>query len=597
MSDDTCLPIQIFKQIHHVTIIQNPDIRSIKGSLLIFPDSEKTNFTFQPRHHEKHPFAVVISQDNVKRVIIEHNKDTLSNEAFFFFFDESKFRATEFVFKKQTEFEVFLELFKKNWNNLILVDSYDEKMIFESKHVSFEFGENVDYNKLVEDFKTSQTNDFLPVTKDNTKTTRRFKSQRGIPPLKLPDEKPEEMAEMNSRSLSMSVPKTTRGERNKEFDAEDKHVLKNVTELCINPVKKDEANIPIDKLRQMVGYYGVDQSIRTETWRKLFNYKYKDTYWSALAYVDMMNQFNTPTWQVLKYKLSKDLPRTEVNGIFIKPETEMWKKMERLFLAFVAMRQISLFIQGLLEIFSVIVSFEKREDVAFELICNVMELVIPCGYEHHDEWKSLILSRFMKILQYSNQKIYHLLTSFKMEFWFVWKWIVLLFKREFEQPQLLLIWDRFVAFPERQMSLFLVVSIINYHSDDILKKNMGFDDFCVYLEMLPKPFPSELIIEADLLHKQFVMLAPPDIQKEVFENIPMLYADETPLYIQLHTTFLNLSDDKKDQVVNKIGICPHFSIVQPDATTEEILKRIDEQVAFHIWIREFKKFLTTNPSF
>jgi len=88
-----------------------------------------------------------------------------------------------------------------------------------------------------------------------------------------------------------------------------------------------------------------------------------------------------------------------------------------------------------------------------------------------------------------------------LNLFFCFRWLLIMFKREFSLPEIMLLWEVIWACPfTPKFHLFFSIAILEQIRDDILSQNMMFDDLLKYInELSLKLNMDDLLRRAEVL--------------------------------------------------------------------------------------------------
>ncbi|KAL7718927.1 Rab-GAP TBC domain-containing protein [Entamoeba marina] len=171
--------------------------------------------------------------------------------------------------------------------------------------------------------------------------------------------------------------------------------------------------------------------------------------------------------------------------------------------------------QGMNDLCSLLIEITQEESSVFWLFKYVMDIVKQF-YTNLNQ----IPKRFDTvgyIIRFVNPHLYQHFIKNDVDFLFCYKWIVLLFKREFNVENCLRIWDSIFAYPERRAYFFISSAIILEHADEIMNNQMNFDGMVAFLQTLHKKIPAEIVFHSDVLYQQFQQLADKESIEKVYQ--------------------------------------------------------------------------------
>ena len=348
----------------------------------------------------------------------------------------------------------------------------------------------------------------------------------------------------------------------------------------------------IDIVKQHGYTCGFTPETRVENWRKCLMYRYKGIYWESVAISYQLDMMNLPEWRETCVMINKDIPRTEIKKKFIKSNTEEYKKVERLLKAFCAINQSVGFIQGMVDVLSILCKLETREEVIFELFCGIMQIIFTGCMDMN----SFDTHRFSFIVETLNKNLYNHVMKTCIDFSFTINWLIVLFKREFTLQSLLRVWDSIIAYPERKFQLFIAATILISQSNTIQTSVQSTDELMIFMNSIPNTIPVEIIHQADMYYNVFNSTAPPKILNRVFKKADYRHWYSPPKSKKeiLLSKYLSLSEIEKENVHKEIGKMIELPEYTQIDCVEDQIKRLILQNQFQYWLLSLENYFNTN---
>ncbi|EKE42813.1 TBC domain containing protein [Entamoeba nuttalli P19] len=357
-----------------------------------------------------------------------------------------------------------------------------------------------------------------------------------------------------------------------------------VGEEIINPFTNDEI------IRSNTFYSGLKENVRGFGWKKCLGGSYEELYFPSLIIVDYLNVINLEWWKRIKDNILKDIPRTEIDGIYFKRESQEFYKVKRILEAYCGSHSNIGFKQGMTDILAVILKVVDDEKQQFSLFCNIMEFISPFC----DNNMESILTGFGYIIQTLDNELYNVIMNKCNGFVFVYQWLILLFKREFSLSNIFRIWDSIFAYPSRKFHLFIGASILLDHSQKIKSSEFRFDELLIYLQSLQGLLKTDIIYKADCNYKTFMEIASISVKRIVFGSDTLLLKNTkkglSPTISQPASPKLyhvdNVNSDVINQIKIKIGTEPFIHPLPQNPTQSQLQLHLIEICDHDNWCRK-----------
>ncbi|ELP89747.1 hypothetical protein EIN_424290 [Entamoeba invadens IP1] len=265
---------------------------------------------------------------------------------------------------------------------------------------------------------------------------------------------------------------------------------------------KDESRVFIWKL--VLNYYTFSM---TERERDEVDQKRNLMYYRIRSQWQNFTEEQLKNWDEMKRTLDqidKDVARTDnTHPKFLKAENV--EKLRNVLRTYALYNNRVLYGQGLNDLCSLIMEVTLEESEIFWLLKLVMD-IMEKFYVHQSPKKSNF-DEVGKIIGFINPALFDYFKRCGVDYSFCFRWIVLLFKRDFETKLCLQVWDRIFAYPERNLYYFVASSIILEHADQIVSQQRAFDGMVDFLQKLHKKIPAEVVFHSDIIYQQFNKLA------------------------------------------------------------------------------------------
>lgn len=115
------------------------------------------------------------------------------------------------------------------------------------------------------------------------------------------------------------------------------------------------------------------------------------------------------------------------------------------------------------------------------------------------------LSTLQELIALMDPQLYHHLDlTGSLNLFFVFRWCLIAFKREFKFDDVLVVWESLWSAPSSQFHLFLAMSILETHRAVIIRYLKEFDEVLKYVNELSQTMdPQPLISQAEILYLGF----------------------------------------------------------------------------------------------
>ena len=353
--------------------------------------------------------------------------------------------------------------------------------------------------------------------------------------------------------------------------------------------------MPMEILRSNTFYAGLKNEVRAIGWKRCLGGDYTHLYFKALLIVDYFNKIGIEWWKKMKESILKDIPRTELDGNYFQPDSIEFIRLQRILEAYCAIHCDVGFKQGMTDLLAVILTVVDDEIEQFSLFCNVIEFIKPFCENQAES----LLTAFGYIIQTLDSDLYDIIMEKCNGFLFIYQWLVLLFKREFNLENILRIWDAIFAYPSRRFQLFIASAILLDHAEKIKQSDFRFDSLLIYLQDLNGMLTVDIIYEADLIYQTFVSSASIPVQRLVFGGESMMKKaidrTQSPTISQPPSP---KSDDTKDmdyetklEIIEEIGEEPIISPLPNNPTDDDLEWHLISVADHDNWCRKCKLLL------
>ena len=162
--------------------------------------------------------------------------------------------------------------------------------------------------------------------------------------------------------------------------------------------------------------------------------------------------------------------------------------------------------QGMNDICSMIMEITLDEPEIFWIFKSVMDIMEPF-YRPRKSNEAQTFEEVGYIIKFVSPSLYDYFVRNNVNYLFCYRWIVLLFKREFNPQDCLSVWDRIFAYPDRKLYYFISSSIILKEGDQIVEQQKGFDGMVEFLQTMHKKIQLQVVFDSDIIYRQFMVLA------------------------------------------------------------------------------------------
>ncbi|EDR29043.1 hypothetical protein, conserved [Entamoeba dispar SAW760] len=173
--------------------------------------------------------------------------------------------------------------------------------------------------------------------------------------------------------------------------------------------------------------------------------------------------------------------------------------------------------QGMNDICSLIMEITLDESEIFWLFKSVMDMMEQF-YKPRTNHEVQNFEEVGWIIKFVNPSLYDYFIRNNVNYLFCYRWIVLLFKRDFNSRDCLNVWDRIFAYPERKLYYFICSAIILKNGDQIVEKQKGFDGMVEFLQDMHKKIPAQVVYDSDIIYQEFNELADKKYLELMFQN-------------------------------------------------------------------------------
>ncbi|GJQ09501.1 hypothetical protein GpartN1_g1292.t1 [Galdieria partita] len=193
--------------------------------------------------------------------------------------------------------------------------------------------------------------------------------------------------------------------------------------------------------------------------------------------------------------IEKDVIRTDRNiSIYEDNDSMATHKMKEILLTYSFYNFDIGYCQGMSDILSPILFVfyssetkdqrmeEEQEVFIFWCFCGLMQR-IQSNFCIDQHGMSNQLAKLKHIVQVFDSHLANLLESKSPEYLFCFRWLLVLFKREFVLEDVLKLWDILFCetFAKRDLNLFIAAGLLVLHRERMIREQMDFDDLIRYI--------------------------------------------------------------------------------------------------------------------
>ncbi|KAL6450528.1 GYP7 GTPase-activating protein GYP7 [Candida maltosa Xu316] len=296
--------------------------------------------------------------------------------------------------------------------------------------------------------------------------------------------------------------------------------------------------ITVDEVKSRIFHGGLHEDVRKEAWlfllgiypwdssseeRELLGKSYETRYEELkLKWVSDDDKRNTEFWKDQKFRIEKDINRTDRNLDIFKNETPDEEDLDDEFDVsnirnrhLYAMREILLtyneynenlgYVQGMTDLLSPLYVILQDEVLVFWAFANFMERM-ERNFVRDQSGMKKQMNTLNKLLQFMLPNLYkHLETCQSNDLFFFFRMLLVWFKRELHWDQMLTLWEIFwTDYYSSQFHLFFALAILSDNERIIIQNLKQFDEVLKYMNDLSmKLHLDPLLIRSELLFLKF----------------------------------------------------------------------------------------------
>lgn len=279
----------------------------------------------------------------------------------------------------------------------------------------------------------------------------------------------------------------------------------------------------VDELRTVVKYQGCKPRSRLRAWALCCGQDdstiqmYADVFKRLKQQWELFLPEQKRRWQDIKsieIQIDKDQKRTVLERITWT--TSAIDVLRNVLQCHAIYDMETMYMQGMNEICAVCMELANSETETFTYFELVMNVLRPY-YRVHANTPEL-LGRLGVIIRVIDKEVAEAFDANGVEYTFTYRPLLLLFKREFTAEDIVHVWDFVMAKPEDQMQLFVMAAIILLHREYIIIEQPDFDTMLQFVQTLSGTVETGILIDADMLHSQFMKNASEEERRIVFSD-------------------------------------------------------------------------------
>ncbi|KAJ3433188.1 rabgap/tbc domain-containing protein [Anaeramoeba flamelloides] len=287
-----------------------------------------------------------------------------------------------------------------------------------------------------------------------------------------------------------------------------------------------------EEVRRRVFFGGVDSEIRPDVWKFFIGYWPADSTFEERSQIEidhgkkykiLLSQWQSMFSDQLKNfskfiditrRIKKDVERTDRDQLMFNEESEDCEenlnKLERILTSYLMYNFDHAYVQGMNDYAAIsLFVMEKNEIQAFWCFKYLLD---SYGSLFEESQRSVIenLQRINRFLQLIDPELAHFLKEKNADqLTFCFRWLIVLFKREFSFKTTSLLWERiFSNYLTEHFEIFIALAIIELQREKLLKMS-EYDQIHHYLSNLPQlninqviQNANRLVIEVSLIEKK-----------------------------------------------------------------------------------------------
>jgi hypothetical protein len=289
-------------------------------------------------------------------------------------------------------------------------------------------------------------------------------------------------------------------------------------------------------------YGGFSETVRKECWLYLLQFYPAETTEEArkaimqervTQYEAIRSQWSTVSIEQEKYcrkfrerreQILKDIVRTDREYPFFEKEENI-TKLRNVLMTYTCYNSDLGYVQGMNDYVAIVLSItDGDEAVSFWLMKEMMDRR-GANFRKDQSGMHLQLRALNRIIKVIDPELYtHLESVGATECFFAFRWMLVLFKREFSFDTTKRLWEAiFSNFLTPHFDLFVAAALIYWSRDTILSEKLQFDGILGYLQGLSGRIPLDnLLIDAERLFLVFLQLSPRELKEYITGGVSSL---------------------------------------------------------------------------
>lgn len=259
---------------------------------------------------------------------------------------------------------------------------------------------------------------------------------------------------------------------------------------------KDGRLIDVDVLKAMIFRGGIEHELRKEVWKFMLNYytwdsteKWRidrrkqrvDDYFRMKLQWKTMSDEQKSKFSTMKERenlIEKDVQRTDrTNSYFEGEHNPNLNAMKDILMTYNMYNFDLGYVQGMSDLLAPIMVIMDNEVDSFWCFAGFMDRV-ESNFLMDQLNIKLQLSNLKALLEFVDSKFSdYMERNDSANMYFCFRWILILFKREFNFPDVMTLWEvLWTDLPCKNFHLLICISILLMKKDDIIGNNYGFNE-------------------------------------------------------------------------------------------------------------------------
>eukprot|EP00793_Prasinoderma_coloniale_P007008 PRCOL_00001840-RA len=218
----------------------------------------------------------------------------------------------------------------------------------------------------------------------------------------------------------------------------------------------------------------------------------------------------------MKHRIDKDVPRTDRRHPLFKADNSEYSKMMKRILMSYLMYNFDLgYCQGMSDLLSPLIVVlagseclvgegdEGTDDIESETFWCFDRLmqIVGSNFDADQTGMHVKLRHLSNMLQVLDPALHdHLANADCLNFFFAFRWVLCLFKRELRYGDVLRFWDALWSGPRDDFVLFCCVAVLRWHKRDIISNGLDFDEMLKLVQGIAGSIDvSKLLVDASAL--------------------------------------------------------------------------------------------------